>query len=197
MSDAWDGLLWEQEQPVAVLLSENLVEQLTAEDARERFPSPSFEEDEPEAGAKPHTDTQPADGVTADERAPGPMQVDEYEPQSPTTPRTTPVVRLRRKRKTTERQKKSATKVVGKRERELYDEEQAARVRLTREQTVFWDALRYHRQDDREFWQLLERQRVRRERRCRQAESREHERVLSARCYYDFRGPEMVQGPLQ
>ena len=73
---------------------------------------------------------------------------------------------------TTKQKKKKEKNPATKRSLELDSEERMLRRRLTEEELTFRVSLKRHQRDDREFWQLLNRQRLRRERETRQDQLR-------------------------
>ena len=168
--DAWDGMLWQQEQPIAWLLSRDIVNLTKPE------PTAAIEET---AGR----DDEPADDPVPSE----PMPVDDEDLNRDFDwSKSTPKYKLekkaaREKNRILKPKTKSKTSPALK---ALFDLEREMRYKLTREEARFHADLVYHRRDDMEFWQLLERQRKRREDRVRRRVLRSDESSVSVSLYH-------------
>lgn len=143
--NARSGLLWEQEQPIAVLQSDVLVDLIWAQ--RQQQPSetpviPMVVDAEPDDGTPPR-----------DAKPPTPKKAKKQRPAT-ATGKTHRVLKSKSKAESLLRSDAY---------RRLMDEELTMRLRLRYEEEDLRGSLRRHRRDDREFWQLLERQRLRRE----------------------------------
>lgn len=142
--NAWDGLLWEQEQPVAVLQSDVLVDIITAQRQQQQQQPP------PETPVIPMVvDAEPNDGTP---------------PRDAKPPRAKKATKRRTETATGKTHRVLKPKLLkNDAYRRLMDEELTMRLRLRYEEEDVRASMRRHRRDDREFWQLLERQRLRRE----------------------------------
>lgn len=166
--DAWDGRLWEQEQPLAVLLSECSVP--TDPDlyfTPECFvhcaePCPVVDEatcpapeqhDGPGPGA-----AKPGPIVAVVETASNDGGDGGAAPEGPPTG----VVRKTPSRK--RRRTSVSTSSIPSWSVSLQQAEKAARKQEEEEEQAYRRCMIRHKRDDREFWQLLERQRLRRRR---------------------------------
>lgn len=152
--DAWDGMLWEQEQPIAWLLSSEVNQQPQA-------PQPVRQDDR----------------QSTDRPLPMPIDNDNEElgydfDWSKSIPKYKLEAKAAREKnrvlkKSTENPKPKPKSKPSNEMRKLMETEREMRQRLTREESNLHTHLMYHRRDDLEFWQLLERQRKRREDRVR------------------------------
>lgn len=153
--DAWDGMLWEQEQPIAWLLSDDIVN-LQPQQAQAQAQDPEETECD--------NDEQPAHRPL-----PVPMHTDD-EGYDFDWSKSVPKYKLEAK---AAREKNRVLKKTKKTTKDpqavklLFDLEKELRYKLIREEAQFQADLTHHRRDDCEFWQLLERQRKRREERVR------------------------------
>ena len=129
--DAWDGRLWEQEQPLAVLLAAC---------------------DPQQAGRVSSTPTTNEDTLMLEHNT-------EESPEAQVTPSPT-----RTPDHHAAMTKKSRPKKRAREEDAVVQMEKLSRQRVREEELIFRRSLTRHKRDDREFWQLLERQRLRRER---------------------------------
>jgi len=150
--DAWDGTLWEQEQPIAYLLERDIEYLRTKAQA--------------EAQAQLYSDdTKPAND-------PQPMSTDATQ-EIDIIPKPEPKP-TGKKNRVLKKHKTAPSKEL----QRLMEAEKAARYELTREERVATDYIGYHRRDDRELWQLLERQRKRSEARVTRRIRRYDEEML-------------------
>jgi len=152
--DAWNGRIWEQEQPIGCLLTEDL------------FPSTTEVIESPFHTQDTHGDRhdEPTDSASA-----VPMYTDEdeaiyIEQQPKVTGKATGIL----KKNTTGGKSRMSPGL-----RKLQKMEREMRRTLIREEGFLYEHMGYHRVDDKEFWQLLERQRKRREARALRVIQRE------------------------
>jgi len=147
--DAWDGTIYEQEQPIAWLLSRDIVDIVPDSKAQATPEVKPINDDDP----------KPVDGVA--------MQEDECGYDFDWS-KSIPKYKLEAK---AAREKNRILKANQKKNpkwmQSLMNLEKEMRIQLTREETRYQSDLTHHRRDDLEFWQLLERQRKRREDRVR------------------------------
>lgn len=158
--DAWNGVIPEQEQSIAWLLSRDIVDLQTHSDAKPTI----YDYKDP---------IEQYNSKSEDDPLSVPMQTEEGDDDDDNFYRNLcapPKIEVEAK---TERKKNRILKSTKKNPKnpkalqELMNLEKEMRWKLTREEFHCKSDLNHHRRDDCEFWQLLERQRKRREDRVR------------------------------
>lgn len=178
--DAWNGHIWEQDQSIANLLCDDLV-QIHTEAAQYPFypeNADSDSHDQPADSALPMcTDedvVSPTPDLIVDPKKAAGKAHSLLKPMKPLKPR---------KPKTTTNPKTKLSPGL----QQLMEIEKEARYILTREELIRKNYLSDHKRDDREFWQLLERQRKRREDRDRRRAIQRDDLFIAPRDDVEFR----------